>query len=106
MFRIKDEQNAGFFEGQEFANQKDVRQALINLHSNDSPEDVELEKMTLEDLCSYGSWKVVLSSCECGSKEFYVREDYAYKAELDKEGELDCGKADGGISEICCAKCR
>jgi hypothetical protein len=48
---------------------------------------------------------MVIKKCECGSMEFYVREDYAYKAELDIEGELTCGKADGGISEICCAKC-
>ena len=46
-----------------------------------------------------------IRKCECGSNEFYVREDYVYKAYLDREGELDCGKADGGISEICCAKC-
>jgi hypothetical protein len=46
-----------------------------------------------------------IKKCECGSKEFYVREDYAYKAELDSESELTCGKADGGILEICCAKC-
>jgi len=46
-----------------------------------------------------------IKQCECGSKDFYVREDYAYKADLDDKGSLDCGKADGGITEICCAKC-
>jgi len=46
-----------------------------------------------------------IKKCECGSKEFYLREDYAYKAQVDEDGNLDCGKADGGISEICCAEC-
>ena len=46
-----------------------------------------------------------IKNCECGSKEFYVKESYAYKAELDEEGELDCGHSDGGVDEICCAKC-
>jgi hypothetical protein len=46
-----------------------------------------------------------ITKCECGSKEFFVREDYAYKAEIDVDGNLDCGKADGGISDICCAEC-
>lgn len=47
----------------------------------------------------------MITKCECGSKEFYVRESYAYKAESDKEGELTCGHPDGGIDEIVCAKC-
>jgi hypothetical protein len=48
---------------------------------------------------------MAIKNCECGSKEFYVRESYAYKAEIDEEGNLTCGKANGGISEIVCAKC-
>ena len=47
----------------------------------------------------------LIKKCFCGSKVFFVREDYAYKAEIDEEGNIDCGKADGGISEICCAQC-
>lgn len=46
-----------------------------------------------------------LKNCECGSKQFIVSESYSYKAELDEDGNLDCGKADGGISDICCAEC-
>ena len=46
-----------------------------------------------------------IKKCKCGSKNFYLRESYAYKAYLDEPGKLDCGKADGGIDEICCAKC-
>ena len=48
---------------------------------------------------------MAIKKCECGSKEFYVRESYAYKAELDEESNLNCGKADGGVTEICCAEC-
>lgn len=46
-----------------------------------------------------------IKKCECGSNEFFVRESYAYKANVDEEGDLFCGKADGGIDEICCAEC-
>lgn len=46
-----------------------------------------------------------IKKCECGSKEFYVRESYTYKASLDEDGNLNCNGADGGVDEICCAKC-
>lgn len=48
---------------------------------------------------------MAIIKCECGSKDFYVRESYAYKANVDDEGDLICGKADGGIDEICCSEC-
>ena len=47
-----------------------------------------------------------IKKCKCGSREFYVQENYAYKSELDGDGNLDCGKANGGISEIYCVKCK
>ena len=46
-----------------------------------------------------------IKKCECGSTEFYIRESYAYKGKIDDDGNLDCGKADGGVDEICCTKC-
>lgn len=46
-----------------------------------------------------------IKKCSCGSKRFIVLEDYAYTAEVDEDGNLDCGKADGGISVISCAEC-
>jgi hypothetical protein len=46
-----------------------------------------------------------IKNCECGSKNFNVIEGYAYRADIDDEGDLICGKSDGGIDEICCAEC-
>lgn len=46
-----------------------------------------------------------IKKCECGSKEFNVMESYAYRAEVDEDGDLVCGKSDGGIDEICCSEC-
>ena len=47
-----------------------------------------------------------LKKCSCGSTQFIVSESYYYKAELDEEGNLDCGKSDGGVDSIECVNCK
>jgi hypothetical protein len=46
-----------------------------------------------------------INNCECGSKNFNVMESYAYRSEVDEDGDLVCGKSDGGIDEISCSEC-
>jgi hypothetical protein len=46
-----------------------------------------------------------IKNCECGSKKFIVHESYSYKAELDEDGNLNCGKANGGVNNIKCSDC-
>ena len=48
---------------------------------------------------------MAIKNCECGSKKFIVDEGYVWNADLNEDGELDCGHSDGGINEICCAEC-
>ena len=46
-----------------------------------------------------------IKKCECGSKYFNIVEIYNYKADVDEEGYLVCGKTNGGIDSIECAEC-
>lgn len=48
---------------------------------------------------------MAIIKCECDSKQFIVVESYSYRAELEDDGSLCCGKSDGGIDYIECAEC-
>lgn len=58
-YRIKDLQEAGFFEGYLFETTEEVRQALINLHSIDWTIESDINTWALNDLLEYGSWEIV-----------------------------------------------
>jgi hypothetical protein len=51
------------------------------------------------------SKEIKITKCECGSENFIVTEDMAWKAFVDEENVLQCTNQDGEIAAIICADC-
>lgn len=56
-YKLIDLQVAGTFDKVTFDSKEDIRNSLIDYHSNDCEKE-SLEKMTLDELLEFGEWEI------------------------------------------------
>jgi len=57
-YKIIDMQGAYVHIDEEFKTKEEVRQHLINYHSIDWDDEVDINNLTLKEICDYGDWDI------------------------------------------------